>query len=325
MDDQSTVNEQSSLTGTPKRIQCDQAAFTSVRSLMSEGYQIVGASNGVIPQEKADIIRNSPSHGSLCRMGDTLAVGLLSYTLASGRRCTTYCCHAGKEQSGRGGDRVYSHMVFMDRPDFALFNSDVTGVHKALEEVVHQDGTILEKMNAMKSLQINVHSQSIDEEGNCTLPPLPNAVAEWLWPVAGEILAGRKTALVGWEEPFAFLKWLLLILPQSVREVVDVSINVSFSPSRRLKLLFLPDLPVHVGRLLASQAITLMRDGQPVPPIEPAYAPWLELLRTLWSQGHFKDMIGLAAQVPGQVSASWLNGLAHKYNLSETGLPASSL
>lgn len=325
MDDEPTVNEQSPHTGARKCLQCDQAVFTSVRSLMGEGYQIVAASSGITPQEKADIVRNSPSHGSLRHLKETLAVGLLSYTLASGRRCATYCCHAGKEQSGRGGNRVYSHMVLLDQPNFALFDSDVTGVHKALEEAVHRSGTILQTMNAMKPLPINIPAQPVNEEGTCTLTQLSTADSKWLWPVAGEILAGRKTALVGLEEPFAFLKWLLLILPRSVREAVDVSVNVSFSPSRRLRLIFLPNLPIHVERLVASQTITLMRAGQPVPPIEPAYAPWLELLRALWSQGHFTDMIGLAAQVPGQVSASSLNGLAHKYNLSEASLSAPSL
>lgn len=325
MDDGSTVNEKSLHTGAPRRIQCDQAVFTSVRSLMGEGYQIVGASNGVTPQEKADIVRNSPSHGSLPDLGENLAVGLLSYTLNSGRRCTTYCCHAGKEQSGRGGDRVYSHMVFLDRPNFTLFDSDVAGVHKALKKAVHQNGAILQMMNAMRPLQIDIPAQPINEEGACTLNPLRTTVAEWLWPVAGEILAGRKTILIGLEEPFAFLKWLLLILPRSVREIVDVSVNVSFSPNRRLNLILLPNLPIHVERLMASQMITLMRAGQTVPPIEPTYAPWLELLRVLWSQGRVTDMISLIAQVPENASAPSLNRLAQKCHLSEASLPGSSL
>ena len=307
-----TVSEYSPGSVSSKSVLCDQAVFTSVRSLMGEGYQLVGASPGVMPPEKSDLVRNSPSHNALFQSGDGSAVGLLSYSMASGRRCVSYCCHAGKEQSGRGGQRVYTHMVLLDRSTFALFDSDVTSVHGALGCIVSEKGPILTIANALDPLALNIPTLPVGQEGRCTLAALPNGTADWLWPVAGELLAGRKAALIGLENPLTFLKWLLLILPRSTREMVDVSVNVSFSPTRRLKLILLPDISIHVEKLLAAQTMTLARISQDTPPTEPTFAPWLALLKTLWTQGRYTDMIGLSAQVPGQASAAALKRLAEK-------------
>jgi len=317
MGDRSTLTGEACGVSPRETVACDQAVFTSVRSLMGEGYRLIGASAGVMPQEKADLVRFSPSHGALCGSSEGQAVGLLSYTLVTGRRCVAYCIHAGREQSGRGGDRVYTHMVLMDRAGFALFDSDVTGVHRALAEVVARTGPILSGETSLDLLPVGVPRLPITDEGKCTLSCLPGTAAEWLWPVAGAVLAGRRVMLIGMDDPFGFLKWLLWILPRSARERLDVSVNVSFSPARHLKLVFLPAVTVSVAKLATGQSFSLWRVGDAVPTIEPVFAPWLGLLRELWSRDRLVDLIGLVAQVPGRVCAESLNHVADKFRCLE--------
>jgi hypothetical protein len=204
-------------------------------------------------------------------------------------------------------------MVLMDRANFKLFDSDVTGVHRALGETFHRTGPMLKGHEALVPLRIAAPCLPVTEAGACTLCGLPAHSAEWLWPVAGAVLAGRRVMLVGMEAPFGFLKWLLWILPRSVRERVDVSVNISFSPVRHLSLMFVPEVALPVVRLARSQSITLWRAGEGCPSVEAAFAPWIGLLQTLWGQGRFADLIGLVAQVPGRFCADSLNSLAGRF------------
>ena len=52
-------------------VEADQVVFTSAPSRMAQGYRIVAASRGVLPDEKAEILRRAPSHGSLCVAGQS--------------------------------------------------------------------------------------------------------------------------------------------------------------------------------------------------------------------------------------------------------------
>ena len=67
-------------------VQVERAVFTSMRSPMGEGYRIVAASNGICADERREILRCAPSHGSLCDSSPG-ATGLASFGLDNGRRC----------------------------------------------------------------------------------------------------------------------------------------------------------------------------------------------------------------------------------------------
>lgn len=118
-----------------KSITCDQAIFTSLRTPTGEGYRIIAASAGLKVDERREITRNSPSHGALCRPIEPSAsteqasvqtesavepgYAVAFYPLSSGRFSVGLSLPAGAEHTGRGGDRVYTHVVVFDAPAFA--------------------------------------------------------------------------------------------------------------------------------------------------------------------------------------------------------------
>src|SRR5690606_38204025 len=84
----------------------DRAVFTSIRSPMGSGYQVVAASAGVSADEKREITQRAPSHGNLCDNTPD-AEALAAFVLRSQRHCVFLSRHAGAEPSGRGGYRIH--------------------------------------------------------------------------------------------------------------------------------------------------------------------------------------------------------------------------
>ncbi|MCZ6816838.1 MAG: hypothetical protein O7F76_09135, partial [Planctomycetota bacterium] len=116
-------------------VRAEQAVFTSIRSPMGEGYRIIAASPGIRPDEKAEIIRRAPSHDSLCESGRA-AVGLLAFPFESGRYCLGFSCHAGREHTARGGNRVYSHFAVVEPGDWQSFGFNAVRLHTALRHAI---------------------------------------------------------------------------------------------------------------------------------------------------------------------------------------------
>ena len=109
MGPESTVTHRESVPSdsTKTSVTCDQAIFSSVRTPMGQGYQIVAASKGLTPGEKREINQHSPSHGGLCQDGPD-AKGVAWYPLSSGRLALAHSADAGAEHSGRGARRTWT-------------------------------------------------------------------------------------------------------------------------------------------------------------------------------------------------------------------------
>lgn len=103
---------------------CDRAIFTSVRSPTGEGYRIIAASKGLKPEEKQVITRFSPSHEGLCTglLDAATAISITPavsfYELPTRRLCVSISTTAGAEHTGRGGQRVYTHIAVFDAQAF---------------------------------------------------------------------------------------------------------------------------------------------------------------------------------------------------------------
>ncbi len=90
----------------------DQAIFTSLPSSTGEGYRITAATSGVTAEERRELTRRSPSHESLIDEGEGVC-GLLSLPLESGRVAVGVVRFAGREHTGRGGQRVHTHFAIL--------------------------------------------------------------------------------------------------------------------------------------------------------------------------------------------------------------------
>ncbi|MGQ9648494.1 MAG: GAP1-N2 domain-containing protein [Phycisphaerae bacterium] len=264
---------------------CDQAIFTSIRTPTGQGYRIVAASRGVRADEKADITARSPSHGSLYESGPE-AVGLLSCRLSSGRFCVGYVCHAGVEHTGRGGQRVYTHMALLDEAAYRSFDSNPVAVHRAIGEAIGKAGPLLKPPPHLEPL---------------VLPPgtrdwaWPEAV-DWIWPSAAMLLEGHRLVLTGESKPLAMLNWIMLGLPRGLREHVNASTHLRFSPSRGMHLVLIENNEPQLQRQLPGQQMQAWACDSKPPEVPARCQAWFALLRRWHREGRFEDIARLTCE-----------------------------
>jgi hypothetical protein len=263
-------------------ILCDQAVFTSIPSPMGEGYRLIAASPGVRPDEKVEITQRSPSHDSLCDPGP-LSVGLLSYTLASGRYCVAYCGHAGREHTARGGRRVYTHMALLTPAEFAAFQNNPVRVHALLAELISRNGPMLKPAPRTEKVALPVAKPTWGHGCAGFLPPVSAAEADWIWALADALQNGRRLVLAGTHEPLRLLEWAVLCLKYRARHRIDASAGLKYAPGRKMQLVLLPKDDPQMQRLIAGQDVLFRQTHQPAPPPAPAFLPWANLLRTWYA------------------------------------------
>jgi len=272
-------------------VRCEQAIFTSVRTATGQGYQLIASSSGICAEEKVEITRRSASHESLCAT-DAEPVGLMSYRLSTGRHCITYCCHAGCEHTARGGQRVYSHIIVLEPENYRQFHCDPVGVHRALAQVVTQNGPQLKPPPRLEPLTLTIPSAAD------SLADLSEAgLSEWVPTLAAGLLTSRRLIFVGAPDPLRLLRLTLLCLPVDVRETVDVSCDLKFSPARNLQLILIPQADLQLRRLIAGQDIELRRADTLPPDCPPACGPWFRLLSRWWLEGRLADLARLTSNV----------------------------
>jgi len=318
---------------------CEHAVFTSIRSAVGQGYRLIAASGGVRADEKVEITRRSASHGSLCETGPD-PVGLSSYRLGSGRHCITYCCHAGREHTSRGGQRVYSHMVLLDPSSYRLFNSDPVRVHAALGEVVSRLGPLLKPPARLEPLSLDIPPTTVpfmEALGSLGGWPTSSEVgaqqrprnhrnprsedlghpirlghlirggvepkrqsctaSDWIPAMAARLLGRRRLIFVGAQHPLWMIEWALLWLPRDVRESVDVSCGLKYSPARQMQLVLLPHADGQLRRLIAGQDIEFRCADAAPPPLLPNFEPWFRLLHRWWHEGRLSELVRLTSNV----------------------------
>jgi hypothetical protein len=278
----------------------DQAVFTSIRTLTGQGYRIVAASPGVHADERSEITARSPSHGSL---GDDRpdALGLLTYELSSGRRCVGYVCHAGTEHTGRGGQRVYTHMALLDRAAYRAFDSDPTRVHTAIGDCVRASGPMLKPPPHIGTMELTPPAPVV--------PPAPGAL-NWLGVTAANLIADKRLVLTGEGNPIAFLQLVLLSMPRSLREQVNASTEVRFSPSRGMNLVLLGRPDPQLARQLTGQDIRFAAVNTAPPPVPAHLEAWFQLVDRRYNEGRFAEIAQLTSGLCADAASDSLSRIA---------------
>jgi len=289
-------------------IACDQAVFTSIRTPTGQGYRIVAVSPGVRADEKAEITARSPSHGSLGG-GRPDAVGLLTYELGSGRRCVGYVCHAGTEHTGRGGQRVYTHMALLDRAAYQSLDCDATRVHSAIGDCVRASGPMLKAPPYVDRLTLTPPAPAV--------PPAPQAF-NWIGVTAADLIAGRRLVLMGEGNPIAFLQLVLLSMPRSLRERVNASVEIRFSPSRGMNLVMLSHPDPQLTRQLTGQDIGLRVVREPPPAIPAHLEGWFAFVDRWYREGRFAEVVQLTSELCADATPDSLARIAAIWQDMET-------
>lgn len=285
----------------------DQLVFTSIRSPMGEGYRVVASSPGVRAEEKSEITRRAPSHGSLCSVAAD-AVGMLAYPLATGRYAVAYCCHAGKEHTARGGQRVYTHFAVLNSDDYARFYFDPTRVHAAIRQAIGGE-LVLKELSALPKVELS------------TRVGKPARLAQVYGAFDQVVVAAfnaKSTVVSRSGGSFDSAVPVIGALPAAVRRELAISCGVKYSPSRQTSLCFVERDQGETQRALRGMPVLWMdadRPGASVPaPTRPGGAsgldPWISFARKCLTSDRIADLAWLCAKLISDVTAERLAKLA---------------
>jgi hypothetical protein len=253
-------------------VTCDQAIFTSVRTPMGEGYRIIAASRGLGSEERQEITRNAPSHDALCSQARD-ATGVAFYGLPGGRLAVSLSVTAGAEHTGRGGQRVYTHIVVLRREEFPTIGFNPFRVVRAMR-AAGLDEPQLKPPGVLPELRLSVDASATALTLDGSAPPLP---APWRRYLLHQALEGNHliVSLPSAMEQGAEL--LLLAMPGPLRMDCSLSAGVRFSVGRTYRL----------NAIGAADGITRSRvTGQKVAYFEPSASPapptppsrWIDLM-----------------------------------------------
>lgn len=279
-------------------IRAEQAIFTSVRSAMNEGYRLIAASPGVTADERTEITRRSPSHGGLEDDAPS-AIGLSAYCLTSGRYAVACSRYAGVEHTGRGGNRVHTHVAVLDRAGYRAFAYNPVHVHAALAEAVGP-APILTPPPQLGPLELSVYDPEIE----------PSFHIDHVCFILSALFSGRPLIVTGIATPRETLEWLLAGVPTSLRVALAVTFGLKFSLTRHIQLCFIHHDPGDLRRLIRGHNIDYL-DMAAVPPHSswPA-AGWISFVHRRLKEGRVVELRRLTDSLPDTLAGPALDRIA---------------
>ncbi len=284
-----------------RAIQVDQAIFTSIRTPMGEGYRIVASSPAIKEEEKKELARRLPSHGSLCESSPS-ATALLSFPMASGRHCVALSQYAGQEHTARGGGRVFTHLILLQRSQFAAFDCDPFAVRTAASRA----GAIqanLKPPHELKPLELAVGttvdacdnnlpgaeqvvtgaSEAILDEANCAR----------LKYVLETTMGGEHLVVSRAASARSILRRVLQAMPIAMRADLAASAGLNYSPHRELQLALLSDGAAAKHRLADEDFVSYAWHDVP-PPVDSRFGTWVSFVGRHWESGRHDRLSEIA-------------------------------
>lgn len=310
---------------------CDQAIFTSVRTPMGEGYRIIASSRGLHATEKQAITRSSPSHDALCWPPDEPADnwGLAFYALPSGRLCVALSYFAGAEQTGRGGQRVYTHNVVFDKGDFPKCAYNPFAVVRAMIKA-QLTAPQLQPPPILPELELSINDAMLETAGQVAAhddPSLPVDQARrsrgpdlrellstaWRGQILNALMEERSLIVNltgGWT---GVAESILTGLPGPMRADVSFSAGLRFSVGRchRLALLY-DDHGVTKSRIMGRN-VEYVDPAANDKPETPALA-WLSFVERHWGNGDLPTLARRTAQAFPDIGPAGRERVGRLYN-----------
>jgi len=275
-----------------RAIQVDQAIFTSIRTPMGEGYRIVACSPAIKEQEKKELARRLPSHGSLCESSPS-ATALLSFPMASGRHCVALSQYAGHEHTARGGSRVFTRLILLQRSHFATFDRDPFAIRDAASRAgaIHVD---LKPSHELEPLEL-VAGRTADTCDN-NLPGaeevlmgaseaiLDEANCARLKYVLETTMCGEQLMVSRAADASSMLRRLLQAIPIAMRADLSASAGLNYSPHRELQLALLSGGAAAKHRLADKDFVSYDWHDVP-PPVDSRFGIWVSFVGRHWESG----------------------------------------
>lgn len=278
------TDDPSGLAGTAPT-EWDRAIFTSLPSPTGEGYRFVAWSTGVRLEERQELTRRAPSHGSLCGEG-AITRGLLHVHLQStGRSGWGFARVAGAEHTRRGGGRVWT--------DF-LLREPAAGPHPSrLRGALAAAAPPKPPIGSAPLVRVSVPA-SVDGEAHEAAGAREAAKAA---AVAGLLVDPRPCVVAAGADPASVFEAAMHMLPAFLRPGVSASAGLRFSPARGVKTTITDRIDQDALRATRGQGVECIDVDAKAPPAAAALAPWLSLMTKWWGEGQGAEAAALAARV----------------------------
>jgi hypothetical protein len=271
---------------------------------MGQGYRLVAASSGVLADEKREIVQRAPSHGNLCEESSK-AWGLASFELRSGRHCLFFCRSAGIEHTGRGGFRVYTHILIMTRGEFELLGSDPFEVERAVPPGLC-DEFLREPVVHLAQLRLQPLPEPLSSPPE-TLILQNHSDLQRLKTVLTALLDSYRLFLFG--APLEAFRLIWDLSPPHMRPL-SASYGLKWSPSRPFQLVCIGGPPTGTEQTACEEEVQVLNwQSMPVVDRAPAH-DWLQFVERMWNMGRRRELRRLRAQTPGPVDVCVLNEIA---------------
>ena len=299
--------------------QIEQAVFSSAETDRSAGYQMLGASEGLQPQDRQELAAWGPSHDALLETGPD-ATSFNFHRLSSGTYCVSRTTAAGPEYSGRGGLRVYTQFLLLPPSELARFANNPFAVLRAAlasgELRVHDN--VPRKLNP---IHLSGRAAAIDSALLARLQIKPGI--EWLCQIINAALNSPKLIIAGGNAPEHIIAGLINCLPPECRSEFSFSTGLVFSPRRPFRLMAMPadEAAWRRRRHSLDAAIIDLSENPPHKP-EPL-SDWAQLIKRVLASGQTSFLAAQFSKRRSQLHCDDLPALALQLleEWDETRLP----
>ncbi len=286
-------------------IEVDQAIFTSAESIMAQGYRLVAASPGISADERKTIATVSPSHDSLSDKSDD-AHAIAFYPLPTGRCCVAVSHFAGNEQTGRGGKRVRTHIVVLDRDQWTSVHANPFTVARAVQRAT-ADQPSKTKGNRLPLLAIEPEIAIGPTSISTATAAVGDASVRFLLDVA---MRDTCTVVPGVSNAEAIMEGVFAAMPSTMRRECSFSIGLRFAMGRRHRLIWVGQKTTDTKRRARGHTIQFaeqIADG-----ISPQFEPatWEQLLADCLHTNRLNSFAALCDQPFANVEPDTLERLA---------------
>ncbi|UCG15216.1 MAG: hypothetical protein JSV19_07950 [Phycisphaerales bacterium] len=293
--------------GRTSTVTCDQAIYSSLRTLVGQGYQIIAASPGLTATEKKEITRRSPSHGGLCQDGpEAAAVGF--YKLSTGRLAVAFSCDGGAEHTGRGVRRIYTHVTVLQADDFEKFGFNPSNVLIAVDRV----GGLEVRLDPPRRLD-PLTLQPLDRfNRERAAAAVGRFGAPWITYALSLVLRHMRLVVSGDLDPGECMEAILLGVPGPLRADVSFSAGLRFSVGRPYAVTVVAGNPEKTRRLVRGQRLEYLEPDTETP--DPPDTPWLRMVRRRYEKGLFDAVAETAARPIDDCSDAGLDRIGRTCN-----------
>ena len=269
---------------------CDRAIFTSLPSVIGEGYRLVAWSDGLRAEERVELTRRAPSHGALC--GDAgSSRGLILLRLQSSARVACgFVRVAGAEHTRRGGGRVWTDFL-------------VAGAAEAGREGLHPR-ELCAALAAEPAPKPPLGSAALARVGvapsGAGSPAARDARAVAMAAVAASLLVeGRACVVAAGSAPVDVFEDALRMIPASLRGGIEASAGLRFSPVRGVKVTLTDSIDRDTVRATRGQGVDCIDVEARPPAVVGALAPRLRLMSRWWNENRGGEAVELADKLCG--------------------------